>query len=182
MMSNVRKGRSHLTLWIRPGIKKELEAYFNNDEGFTRRCLTNVANRASPRSSKYTGGSATFMKTKSRITPSSIPHTLKANKERFTNEQSAAHYELHQQAEQSEQRYNNLFACMGGAIAISSDLTKKLEQLDRLREQMEALVVQMSAGASNAGGSSKAASGVPMLAHIPLLRRGITMTTTICRG
>ncbi|RYR69232.1 hypothetical protein Ahy_A03g015770 [Arachis hypogaea] len=35
--------------------------------------------------------------------------------------------ELHQQVEQFEQRYNNLLACVGGAVAISSDLTEKLE-------------------------------------------------------
>ncbi|RYR26862.1 hypothetical protein Ahy_B02g061171 [Arachis hypogaea] len=67
MMSDVRKGRDHLTSWIHPVIKKELEAYFRYDEGFKRRRLTNVANRASPRLSKYTGWSATFMKTKSRL-------------------------------------------------------------------------------------------------------------------
>ncbi|RYR64886.1 hypothetical protein Ahy_A03g010914 [Arachis hypogaea] len=53
MMSDVR-GADHLTSWIRPTIKKELEAYFANDEGFNHRRLMNVANRTSPRSSKYT--------------------------------------------------------------------------------------------------------------------------------
>ncbi|RYR46677.1 hypothetical protein Ahy_A07g032447 [Arachis hypogaea] len=67
MMSDVRQRRDHLMSWIRPCIKKELETYFMNDEGFKHHYLTNVANRASPRSSKYTGGSTTFMKTKSRL-------------------------------------------------------------------------------------------------------------------
>ncbi|QHN77022.1 uncharacterized protein DS421_19g649060 [Arachis hypogaea] len=67
MMSDVRQGRDHLTSWVRPSIKKELEAHFRNDEGFKHRRLTNVAHRASPRSSKYTGGSTTFLKTKSRL-------------------------------------------------------------------------------------------------------------------
>ncbi|RYR07373.1 hypothetical protein Ahy_B05g074712 [Arachis hypogaea] len=103
MMSDVRKGRDHLTLWIRPAIKKELEAYFTHDKGFKRRRLTNVANRVSPRSSKYTGGSATFMKIKSKLSKSldceatlaetfKYTHTLKANKERFADERSTAHY------------------------------------------------------------------------------------------
>ncbi|RYR62508.1 hypothetical protein Ahy_A04g020164 [Arachis hypogaea] len=72
MMRDVRKGHDHLTSWIHQAIKKELEAYFTHDEG------------ASPRSSKYKGVSATFMKTKSRLSksldherhwrrPSSIP-------------------------------------------------------------------------------------------------------------
>ncbi|QHO19511.1 uncharacterized protein DS421_11g329620 [Arachis hypogaea] len=96
-MSDVHKGRDHLTLWIRSSIKKELEAHFTHDEGFKRQRLTNVANRASPKSSKYTDGSATFMKTKSRLSKSldreatlaetyKYTHTLKANKERFVDE------------------------------------------------------------------------------------------------
>ncbi|RYR24794.1 hypothetical protein Ahy_B02g058338 [Arachis hypogaea] len=104
MMSNVRKGHDHLTLWICPSIKKELEAYFNNDEGFKHYHLMNVANRASPKSSKYTGESATLMKTKSRLSKSldheatlaetfKYTHTLKGNKQRFADERFAAHYE-----------------------------------------------------------------------------------------
>ncbi|RYR24320.1 hypothetical protein Ahy_B02g057818 [Arachis hypogaea] len=84
-------------------IKKELEAYFGNDEGFKRRCLTNAANRVSPGSSKYTGGSVTFMKTKSILSKSldrkatltktfKYTQTLKANKERFVDKRFAAHY------------------------------------------------------------------------------------------
>ncbi|RYR52762.1 hypothetical protein Ahy_A06g027644 [Arachis hypogaea] len=222
MMSDIRKENDHLTSWIRLAIKKELKAYFNNDEGLKRRSLTNIANRASPRSSKYTGGSATFMKTKSRLKrilslfnflPKSLDreatlaetfkytHILKANKERFAEERSAAHYweresgsetsvidldrvwhetasephknhrfglffasglcsfalvafssstfatnlvnpqdvvdlreevqkltqELHQQAERSKQRYNDLLARVGGVVAISSNLMEKLQ-------------------------------------------------------
>ncbi|RYR05663.1 hypothetical protein Ahy_B06g085496 [Arachis hypogaea] len=94
-------GGDQLTTWIRPSIKKELEAHFKNDEGFKHRHLTNVANRALSRSSKYTGGSATFMKTKSRLISSlsksldretaqvetyNYIHILKANKKRFSEE------------------------------------------------------------------------------------------------
>ncbi|RYQ85886.1 hypothetical protein Ahy_B10g105511 [Arachis hypogaea] len=39
----------------------------DTDEGFKRRRLTNRANRALARSSKYTSGSATFMKTKAKL-------------------------------------------------------------------------------------------------------------------
>ncbi|RYR66302.1 hypothetical protein Ahy_A03g012288 [Arachis hypogaea] len=56
MMSVVRQRRNHLPTWINPSIKKGLEAYFRDDEGFKHHRLTNVANRASPRSSKYTDG------------------------------------------------------------------------------------------------------------------------------
>ncbi|RYR46599.1 hypothetical protein Ahy_A07g032344 [Arachis hypogaea] len=81
MMSNVHQGRNHLMIWICPSIKKELEAHFRTDEGFKHRRLTNLTNRASSRSSKYTGGSATFIKTKSRLRscllfPRRVSHTL----------------------------------------------------------------------------------------------------------
>ncbi|RYR66442.1 hypothetical protein Ahy_A03g012425 [Arachis hypogaea] len=254
MMSDVRKGSDHLSSWIRPALKKKLEAYFNNDERFKRRHLTNVANRTSPRSSKYTGGSATFMKTKCILFKSSdheatlaetfkYTHTLKAKKERFADEQSIppngnnkassetqvvdpdrfwretaseSHknrrfrlgsffasglrsstlafsfasasatnsadpqkvvdlreevqkliQKLHQQAEQSEQRYNDLLAHVGGTVAISSDLTEKMEQLNLLREQMEVYNHQMRTEASGArasgtaGSSDNATGGTP---------------------
>ncbi|XP_020959208.1 uncharacterized protein LOC110262998 [Arachis ipaensis] len=79
-------------------------AYFRNDEEFKCCCLTNITNRASPRSSKYTGGLATFMNTKSRLSKSldreltlaetfKYTHTLKANMERFADERSTADYD-----------------------------------------------------------------------------------------
>ncbi|RYR79626.1 hypothetical protein Ahy_A01g004436 [Arachis hypogaea] len=97
-------GRNHLTSWIRPAIKKDLEPYFTHDDkGFKHHHLTNVANRVSPRLSKYTGGSPTFMKTKSRLVrilsflsrdreatladTFNYTHSLKANKERFAHKQ-----------------------------------------------------------------------------------------------
>ncbi|RYR28957.1 hypothetical protein Ahy_B01g053189 [Arachis hypogaea] len=99
----ISNGRNHLTIWLRPNLKKELDVYFSTDEGFKCRCLMNKTNRASPRSSKYTGGSATFMKMKSKLSNSldreatltetfKYTHMLKANKERFVDEQSTAHY------------------------------------------------------------------------------------------
>ncbi|RYR78565.1 hypothetical protein Ahy_A01g003390 [Arachis hypogaea] len=112
-------GRNHLMTWIHPSIKKEPEAHFRNDEGFKHRRLTNVANRASPRPSKCTSGSATFMKMKSRCLLSKslnceailvetfkYTHTLKANKKRFADEWSGAHYEDYvQRLEVTTQQY-----------------------------------------------------------------------------
>ncbi|RYR39709.1 hypothetical protein Ahy_A09g045291 [Arachis hypogaea] len=73
--------------------------------GFKRFHLVNKTNKASPRSSKYTGGLTTFMKKKSRLSRSlereatlvenfKYSHTLKANKERFADERSAARYAI----------------------------------------------------------------------------------------
>ncbi|RYR31908.1 hypothetical protein Ahy_B01g056858 [Arachis hypogaea] len=67
MLEDVREGRDHLTNWLRPEIKNALLVYWEIDEGFRYRHLTNRANRASAISSKYTGGSATFLKTKARL-------------------------------------------------------------------------------------------------------------------
>ncbi|RYR68809.1 hypothetical protein Ahy_A03g015275 isoform A [Arachis hypogaea] len=121
MMSDVRQRRNHLTRWILTSIKKELEAHFRNNEGFKHHLLMNVANTALPRSSKYTGGLTTFIKTKSRLPNSfdreatlvetfNYTYILKANKERFANERSAAHYEDYMQrlevATQQSQLHN----------------------------------------------------------------------------
>ncbi|RYR31036.1 hypothetical protein Ahy_B01g055823 [Arachis hypogaea] len=214
MMQDVHEGRDYLTIWLCSDIKKELDVYFSTDEGFKRCRLTNKTNRASLRSSKYTGGSVTFMKTKSRLSKSlecevtlvetfKYTHTLKANKERFTDERSVTHYEdytqrleaatqqsqpsgddsdsdalvvdpdrvwrkttseptriasmvlvvlrqhpadpeevvnlweevlklmqeLHQQAQQSEKRYNELLTYVGDTVAIWAELTVSLERL-----------------------------------------------------
>ncbi|QHO10650.1 uncharacterized protein DS421_15g491470 [Arachis hypogaea] len=96
MISDVRQGKDHLILWIHPNIKCELEAYFRENDGFKRRRLTNIANRASPRLSRYTGGSMNFIKTKTKLSKSldrdailaetfKYTHTLKANRERFAD-------------------------------------------------------------------------------------------------
>ncbi|RYR09572.1 hypothetical protein Ahy_B05g077939 [Arachis hypogaea] len=101
MMSDICQRCNNLMIWIRPDIKKALETHFSIDEGFKLHRLTKVANRASPRSSSYTSGSATFMKTKSRLSKSldrkstlvetfKYTHTLKANKERFSDERLEA--------------------------------------------------------------------------------------------
>ncbi|RYR78321.1 hypothetical protein Ahy_A01g003085 [Arachis hypogaea] len=103
MMQDVHKGHNHIMIWLCPDLKKELDVHFSTDEGFKHCCLTNRTNRASPRSSKYTGGLATFMKTKSRLSKSldreailaenlKYTHTLKANKVRFINKKSASYY------------------------------------------------------------------------------------------
>ncbi|KAL4293645.1 hypothetical protein AHAS_Ahas18G0148800 [Arachis hypogaea] len=64
ILDDVRQGRNHRTTWLRPEIKKALFVHWETDERFRHRCLTHRANRASARSFKYTGGSATFMKTR----------------------------------------------------------------------------------------------------------------------
>ncbi|RYQ98520.1 hypothetical protein Ahy_B07g086252 [Arachis hypogaea] len=83
----------------------------NTYEGFKRHRLTNRANRASPRSSKYTGGSATFIKMKHRLSLDrkailvetfKYTHTMKANKEKFVDEWSAAHHRLEAATQQSQ--------------------------------------------------------------------------------
>ncbi|RYR47017.1 hypothetical protein Ahy_A07g032915 [Arachis hypogaea] len=84
-------------------MSDELEAHFRTNKGFKCRRLTNVTNKASPRSSKYMGGSATFKKTKSRLSKSldhkvtlaetfEYTHTLKANNKRFAHKWSTAYY------------------------------------------------------------------------------------------
>ncbi|RYQ97354.1 hypothetical protein Ahy_B08g093397 [Arachis hypogaea] len=99
----------------RMDIKKALFVHWETDEGFRHRCFTNRANSVSVRSSKYTGGSVTFMKTKVRQTSLShcfnvtyvveivgsrvtlaetfkYTHMLKENKEAFAYQWSQNHY------------------------------------------------------------------------------------------
>ncbi|QHO18599.1 uncharacterized protein DS421_11g321880 [Arachis hypogaea] len=82
---------------------QQLYVHWGTNEGFRRHCLTNRANRVSARSSNYTGGSATFIKTKAKLSkPLSrdatmaetfkYTHTLKENKEIFAFQRSADHY------------------------------------------------------------------------------------------
>ncbi|QHN86861.1 uncharacterized protein DS421_16g549950 [Arachis hypogaea] len=106
MLSNVRKECDHLTSWICPAIKKELEAYFTHNEGFKHRCLTNVANRASLRvvevymwvsdlheDEEQSGKNFLLDREATLVKTVKYTHTLKTNKERFADEQSVAHYE-----------------------------------------------------------------------------------------
>ncbi|RYR09752.1 hypothetical protein Ahy_B05g078157 [Arachis hypogaea] len=89
-LQDVHERRDHLTSWLCWKIKKALHQR-----------LTNRANRTSTRSSKYTGGSAIFMKTKVRLSKSldrdatlaetfKYTHTLKENKERFADQNCIA--------------------------------------------------------------------------------------------
>ncbi|RYQ94622.1 hypothetical protein Ahy_B08g089557 [Arachis hypogaea] len=88
---------------IRSEIKKTLYVHWETDTGFKHQRLTNRANRASVRSSKYTDGSTTFMKTKVRLSKSldcdatlvetfKYTHTLKENKAKFADQRSVYHY------------------------------------------------------------------------------------------
>ncbi|RYR50591.1 hypothetical protein Ahy_A07g037222 [Arachis hypogaea] len=55
------------------------------DEGFKHRCLTNRANKVSAKSSKYIGESATFMKTKVRLSKSLSRDTMMAETFKYTH-------------------------------------------------------------------------------------------------
>ncbi|RYR09859.1 hypothetical protein Ahy_B05g078287 [Arachis hypogaea] len=68
MMEDVHEQRDQLTIWLRPDLKKGLYIHSKIDEGFKHRRLMNRANKASAKSSKYIGGSTTFMKTKAKLT------------------------------------------------------------------------------------------------------------------
>ncbi|RYR67374.1 hypothetical protein Ahy_A03g013709 [Arachis hypogaea] len=101
MLEDIREGQDHLTTWLRQKIKKALLFHCEIDDGFRRQCLTNRANNASARSSKYIDGSATFMKTKARMSlirdatlleTFKYTHTLKKNKGRFVDQCSQDHY------------------------------------------------------------------------------------------
>ncbi|RYR52922.1 hypothetical protein Ahy_A06g027780 [Arachis hypogaea] len=104
MLDDVRQGRDHRRQWLRPDIKKALFVYWEIDEGFRHRHLTNRANRASVKSSKYTGSSMTFMKMKARLECKSLDreailgktfkytHMLKEKKETFDDQRSQDHY------------------------------------------------------------------------------------------
>ncbi|RYR19187.1 hypothetical protein Ahy_B03g063894 [Arachis hypogaea] len=66
-MEDVHERCDHLTTWLCSKIKKVLLVHWETNEEFRYRHLKNKANRASARSSKNTGGSTTFMKTKARL-------------------------------------------------------------------------------------------------------------------
>ncbi|RYQ79689.1 hypothetical protein Ahy_Scaffold2g107664 [Arachis hypogaea] len=158
MMQDVHEGCNHLTIWFCPDIKKELVIHFSTNEGFKYRHLMNRTNKALPRSSKYIGGSVTFMKTKSKLSKSleheatsvesfKYIYMLKANMERFNNERSTAHY--------AEERYKELLAHVGDTVDIRAELTEKLERLEHLRDQMVVYNEKMRAGGSDTTGGHR---------------------------
>ncbi|RYR08156.1 hypothetical protein Ahy_B05g075714 [Arachis hypogaea] len=84
--------------------RTSLLVHWETDAEFRHQRLTNQANRASIRSSEYTNGSTTFMKTNARLLKSlerkatlaetfKYTHTLKENKARFVYQRSQDHYE-----------------------------------------------------------------------------------------
>ncbi|RYR15637.1 hypothetical protein Ahy_B04g072519 [Arachis hypogaea] len=96
-MEDVHERRDHLTNWLHPEIKKALYVYWETDEGFRHRRLTNRANRA------LAYGSVTFMKTNAMLSKSldcdatimeafKYTHILKENKERFADQRSMDHF------------------------------------------------------------------------------------------
>ncbi|MED6122881.1 hypothetical protein PIB30_044040 [Stylosanthes scabra] len=95
----IRSGQEQLTQWCRPELKKALYHFWETDEKYKHTKATNKANRASERCAKYTGESATPMKTKAKMTKSldrlvsmaevfKQTHTLKENKEKFADKRS----------------------------------------------------------------------------------------------
>ncbi|MED6151647.1 hypothetical protein PIB30_084456 [Stylosanthes scabra] len=100
MMEDVHERRDHLTQWCRLELKKLLYYYWETDEKYLHRKATNKRNRASDKCAIYTGGSATSMQTKAKMTKSlnrpvsmaevfKQTHTLKANKEQFADKRSS---------------------------------------------------------------------------------------------
>ncbi|XP_025615480.1 uncharacterized protein [Arachis hypogaea] len=68
MLEDVCERRDHLTIGsIFSNIKKAMYIHWETNEEFKRRYLMNRANRASSKSSNYTCGLATFMKTKVKL-------------------------------------------------------------------------------------------------------------------
>ncbi|RYR74523.1 hypothetical protein Ahy_A02g009261 [Arachis hypogaea] len=67
ILEDVCQRRDHLTIWLHPDIKKALYVHWETGEGFKRHRLKSRANRTLVRSSKYTSGLVTFMKTKARL-------------------------------------------------------------------------------------------------------------------
>ncbi|RYR24909.1 hypothetical protein Ahy_B02g058490 [Arachis hypogaea] len=96
MLEGVREHRDHLTIWLYPNIKKALYVYWETDEGFKHRYLTNRANRALARSLKYTSNNEATMAGTFKYT-----HTLKENKERFAYQRDADHSRLEAATQQS---------------------------------------------------------------------------------
>nr|XP_029143246.1 uncharacterized protein LOC114924138 [Arachis hypogaea] len=100
MLEDVHERRDHFTTWLHPKIKKALYIHWETNERFRHRRLTNRVDRVSARLSKYIGGSASFMKTKSKsldhdatLTETfKYTHLLKENKERFVDQRSRDHY------------------------------------------------------------------------------------------
>ncbi|RYR34069.1 hypothetical protein Ahy_A10g048786 [Arachis hypogaea] len=81
MLGDVREGRDHLTTWLQTEIEKALLVHWDTDEGFRHQRLTNRANRASARSSKYMSKSLDREVTLAKTFK--YTHALKENKARF---------------------------------------------------------------------------------------------------
>ncbi|RYR54349.1 hypothetical protein Ahy_A06g029603 [Arachis hypogaea] len=124
IMQDVCERYDHLTICLRLDIKKALY-----------RRLTNRANKASSKSSKYTGWSTIFMKTKTELSKSlnydatiaetfKYTHTLKENKNIYS---SAA-----QQLQQSEERYNEILAHVSNIDSLRLELRQELKRIQQM--------------------------------------------------
>ncbi|MED6177328.1 hypothetical protein PIB30_097178 [Stylosanthes scabra] len=98
IMEDVRDRKEYLTQWCRPKLKKALYHYWETDEKYLHRQATNKRNRAFERCVIYTGGSATPMQTKAKMTksldrPVSMAEVFKQThtlKDDFTNNTTVA--------------------------------------------------------------------------------------------
>ncbi|MED6213663.1 hypothetical protein PIB30_095453, partial [Stylosanthes scabra] len=177
MMEDVRDRKEHLTQWCRPELKKALYHYWETDEKYLHRQATNKRNRASERCVIYTGGSATPMQTKAKMTkslyrPMSIAevfkqtHTLKANKEQFTDKRSSDIWDdftnnttvATQQAAESGTNAEALHDELSRrpevhdaeVEALKEQLREELRLMQEHRRQMGVTGEQMRAGSSSA--------------------------------
>ncbi|RYR28352.1 hypothetical protein Ahy_B01g052465 [Arachis hypogaea] len=150
MMSDVRQGRDHLTIWICPFIKKELEAHFRTDEGFKRHRLMNVANRALPRLSKYTGGSATFLKTKSkledytqRLEAATQQSQLPSGNDDLGSDTSVVDPDRVWSETASEPYKNHVFALAASSTSVSVTSPANPEEVFDLMEEVQKLTQEL---------------------------------------
>ncbi|RYR62418.1 hypothetical protein Ahy_A04g019978 [Arachis hypogaea] len=115
MMEDIRERHDHLTIWLRQDIKKTIYIHWDTDEGLRHHRLMNIANRVSVRSSKYTAGSTTFMKTKAKLAYRDATmtetfnyiHTLNENSERFFYHQMQRLESVTQQSQHTREDDNN---------------------------------------------------------------------------
>ncbi|MED6163521.1 hypothetical protein PIB30_080732 [Stylosanthes scabra] len=89
MMEDVRDRKEHFTQWCRPELKKALYHYWETNEKYLHRQATNKRNRASERCVIYTGGSATPMQTKAKMTKS-LDRPVSMAEDEFTNNTTVA--------------------------------------------------------------------------------------------
>ncbi|RYR57355.1 hypothetical protein Ahy_A05g023095 [Arachis hypogaea] len=205
MMQYVHERRDHLIIWLCPDIKKVLYVHWETDEGFRNHLLTNRANRISGRSSNYTGGSATSIKTMAMLSKSldrggkNLQRLEAATQQSLRTEEDGNNsadsvvdldmvrcetaselyknrvYWLAQQLQQSKETYNEILARMSDTDSIRLELRQELERIQWMQQQMAMYHEQMLAGGSSAVGGTPTSQPSPP----PQQNHGMTTTTTI---